>query len=42
MIGQPMPAVPGSDSVAAMMRRGMSLAESHLILAPARFGAGKN
>jgi hypothetical protein len=41
MIGQPMPAAPMSGSVAAMMRRGLSPAESHLILASARFGLGK-
>jgi hypothetical protein len=33
---QPLPKLPVSESVAAMMRRGVSLAESHLILASAR------
>lgn len=40
MNGQPLPKMPVSESVAAMMRRGASIAESHLILTPARFGIG--
>jgi hypothetical protein len=37
----PLSETPVGDSVAAMMRRGASLAESHLITASARFGIGK-
>ncbi|HEX8306935.1 MAG TPA: hypothetical protein VF645_00775 [Allosphingosinicella sp.] len=38
---QPLPKTPVGDSVAAMMRRGVSIAESHLITASARCGIGK-
>lgn len=40
MKGLPLPKMPAGESVAAMMRRSASLAESHLILASGRYGIG--